>query len=70
MARRRSAKKFYRYECTLTGKTFKRGIKTEKTDELISVEAYYKLNPEKDDRPELAKKQLNLDDSTEESLED
>lgn len=57
MARKRY-EKIYNYSCTLTGEEFKVTKETKNTDDLISVKAYYDMNPEKDDRPEHVKIQL------------
>lgn len=66
MARRKKReKRFYKYECTITGETYKRTAKADSPDELVSVSAYYELNPEQDDRPAVIKKQLGLDEEKE-----
>ncbi|TDJ07660.1 MAG: hypothetical protein E2O68_03165 [Deltaproteobacteria bacterium] len=62
MARKRE-KKTYKYECSLTGETFKTTRQAPNPDELISIKAYYELNPDKDDRPEKIKQQLAVEDS-------
>jgi hypothetical protein len=58
--RNKNRKKTYRYECTLTGDTFKRTAETKSVDDLVSVAAYYELNPEEDDRPDVIKKELGI----------
>ncbi len=55
---RKKFKKIYRYSCTLTGEEFKVTTECKNTDDLMSVKAYYELNPDKDDRPEHIKVQL------------
>jgi len=54
------AKKRYRetytYKCTLTNETFELTNRTKDTENLISVKAWYDLNPDKDDRPEVVKR--------------
>lgn len=61
MARRRRREQiFYDYECSLTGEAFRRTAKIEKTDDLVSVGAWYELHPEKDDRPAHVKKELGI----------
>ncbi|MBF0312168.1 MAG: hypothetical protein HQK50_16290 [Oligoflexia bacterium] len=45
-------KQFHTYECTMTGESFKTTREAAKPNELISVDAYYEMHPEKDDRPE------------------
>lgn len=64
MAKKR-AKKFYHYECTLSGKKFTRTEKAENAEELVSVEAYYELHPDEDDRPEHIKKEVQVKKETE-----
>lgn len=61
MAKRRKENQTYRYECSLTGEKFSLTKKVDNTDELVSVEGYYELNPEEDDRTEATKKQAKLD---------
>lgn len=55
---RKQKKEIFRYDCSLTGETYKTTKKAKNPDELISVAAYYELNPENDDRPEHIKKEL------------
>ena len=47
----------YKYKCSLTEEEFTTTKKVAKPDELISIKAFYQLNPEQDDRPEVVKKQ-------------
>ncbi|MCY4524933.1 MAG: hypothetical protein OXB84_09345 [Halobacteriovoraceae bacterium] len=54
---RRNYVETYNYQCSLTGETFSTTKKASKPEELISIKAYYQLNPEKDDRPEVVKMQ-------------
>lgn len=56
MARRREKKKFYFYECSITGEKFKTTSEAQNAEELLSVKAFYEMNPEEDDRPEAIKK--------------
>lgn len=60
MARRKREKKIYRYECTITGESFKRYVEAKSPGDLICVDAYYEMNPDKDDRPAVVKKRLGL----------
>ena len=62
VAKRRRNKniQFFDYECSLTGESFRTIKEAKNPDELISVKAYYELNPEKDDRPEVVKKKLDF----------
>ena len=48
----KKTKQIFRYNCTITDEEFKTTRKIDNTDELISVKAFYELNPDKDDRPE------------------
>ena len=76
LAKRRKEKKTYKYECNLTGEKYVLTQKAENPDDLMSVTAYYEMNPEDDDRPEHIKKQLGLfekkaqEDSEKENLEE
>ena len=47
----------YNYKCSLTGESFTVTRKISQSDELISIKAWYQLNPERDDRPEAVKKE-------------
>lgn len=48
---KKKIKKIYKYECTITGETFKTTAEAENPGELTTVSAYYQMHPEKDDRP-------------------
>lgn len=50
-------KQIFEYECTMTGEQFKTTRRAPNPDDLISVKAYYDMNPEKDDRPERIKRE-------------
>lgn len=69
MSKRRKEKKTYRYECTLTGESYLLTEKAANPDELVSVEAWYEMHPEKDDRPEKIKKEVEFKKSAAESAE-
>lgn len=45
----------------MTGEIYKTTKKAENPDDLISVSAYYEMNPEEDDRPENIKKELGVE---------
>lgn len=53
-------KTIYKYDCSITGKSYKRTEKVENAGDLMSVDAYYQLNTEKDDRPAVIKKKLGV----------
>ncbi len=61
MAKRRKEKKFYKYECAMTGEQYTVTEKAENPDDLMSVKAYYEMHPEEDDRPADVKKKLGVD---------
>ena len=61
MAKRKKNKKIYRYECQITGDVFKRTAEADNPDDLMSVSAYYEMNPDKDDRPAVIKKKLGIE---------
>jgi hypothetical protein len=61
MAKRKKGKKIYKYECTITGEEYKMTAEAPNPDELTSVNAYYELQPEKDDRPAHIKKKLGIE---------
>ncbi len=61
MAKRRKEKKIYKYDCSLTGDTYKVTAKAENPEELMSVKAWYEMNPEHDDRTDDVKKRLGIE---------
>jgi hypothetical protein len=60
MAKRKKLKQIYKYECSLTGEVYKTTAKADNPDDLVSVNAYYELHPDEDDRPESVKRELGL----------
>ncbi|MDA8792453.1 hypothetical protein N9N67_04360 [Bacteriovoracaceae bacterium] len=66
MARRRKRDEIiYKYNCSITEEEFKIKVKASNPEELISVNGYYELSPEKDDRPAHIKKRLGIGVETE-----
>ncbi len=59
---KKKLKKIYKYECTMTGETFKVTSEAKHPDELVSVKAFYELNPDKDDRPLDMKKRIQQEE--------
>ena len=57
----------FHYDCSITGETFKTNKKAKTPEELVSINAFYELNPELDDRPEKTKIIANMQE--EERLE-
>ncbi len=58
MTKRHSKKRveiFY-YTCSITGEKFKVNREAPSPDELVSVNAFYEMNDDQDDRPEKIKK--------------
>lgn len=55
VSRRKKEAREYHYECTLTGDKYTVTQKVENPDELVSVNAWYEMHPEQDDRPEAVK---------------
>ncbi len=64
--KRRREKITYNYTCSLTGEEFVMTEKAKEPKELLSVKAFYEMNPDKDDRPAVIKKRLGLPLSNEE----
>ena len=61
---KKKLKKIYKYECTITGETFKTTAEAKNPGELTTVSAYYQMNPELDDRPlEIKVKVKNEEDT-------
>lgn len=48
---KKKIKKIYKYECTITGETFKTTAEALHPGELTTISAFYQMHPEKDDRP-------------------
>ena len=63
--RRRKFEQTYTYECSITEKSYKLTRKAEKQEDLVSVDAYYELNPEEDDRPDVIKAKLGVGEHSE-----
>ena len=64
MARRRkNQKQTFKYTCTLSGEEYKVTEKAKNPDDLVSVLSYYEMNPEKDDRSEVVKKKLGIEET-------
>lgn len=55
---KKNYQEFYEYECTMTNEKYKVTKKAPNPENLISVQAFYELNPEEDDRPQHIKKQF------------
>ena len=58
--KRRREKMTYNYECSLTQEQYVLTEKAQNPKELLSVKAWYDMNPEMDDRPAVTKKKLGL----------
>lgn len=58
---RKKYKKIYTYQCTITEEEFKTTREAPSPDELVSINAYYDLHPEEDDRPESVKKKIEVE---------
>jgi hypothetical protein len=58
--KRKKERIFYNYECTLTGQTYSMTEKAAHPTELVSIQGYYDLHQDKDDRPAIIKKQLGV----------
>ena len=58
---RTKQKVVYRYDCTITGENFRTTREAAHPKELVSVKAFYELNPDKDDRPDYIKKQAEVE---------
>lgn len=59
--KRRREKITYNYECSLTGEQFVTTEKAQHPKDLLSVKAYYEMNPDMDDRPAVIKKKLGIE---------
>ena len=68
MSRKKKNKKLFFYNCTLTEERFKTTQEAPNPDELVSIKAYYELNPEMDDRPENIKAEIEQLEESKASL--
>jgi len=64
-SKRKREKVTYNYQCSLTGEEFVLTEKAANPKELLSVKAFYEMNPDLDDRPAIVKKKLGLPVTTE-----
>lgn len=64
--KKRREKITYNYQCSLTGEEFVTTEKAPHPKELLSVKAFYEMNPDMDDRPAVIKKKLGVPQSNEE----
>ena len=64
-SKRRREKVTYNYQCSLTAEEFVMTEKAPQPKELLSVKAWYEMNPDQDDRPAVIKKKLGLPASEE-----
>jgi hypothetical protein len=64
--KRRREKITYNYECSLTNEQYVTTAKAPNPKELLSIKAYYEMNPDMDDRPAVVKKKLGLPATNEE----
>lgn len=58
--KRRREKITYNYECSLTGEGYVTTEKAPHPKDLVSIKAYYDMNPDMDDRPAVIKKKLGI----------
>lgn len=58
--KRRREKMTYNYECSLTQEAYVMTEKAPNPKDLLSIKAYYDMNPENDDRPAIIKKKLGV----------
>lgn len=59
-SKRRREKVTYNYTCSLTNEEYVLTEKAANPKDLLSVKAYYEMNPEMDDRPAVVKKKLGI----------
>lgn len=65
MKRHRREKITYNYTCSLTGEEFVMTGKAKEPKELLSIKAFYEMNPDMDDRPAVIKKRLGISETPE-----
>ena len=65
-SKRRREKVTYNYTCSLTNEEYVLTEKAANPKDLVSVKAYYELNPDMDDRPAVVKKKLGIAATNEE----
>ncbi len=65
MKRHRREKITYNYTCSLTAEEFVMTGKAKDTKDLLSIKAFYEMNPDMDDRPAVIKKRLGIPETPE-----
>lgn len=65
---KKKIKKIYKYECNVTGEMFKTTSEAPSPGNLTTVNAYYQLNPEQDDRPTDIKLKIKTQEEEAEDL--
>lgn len=65
---KKKIKKIYKYECNVTGETFKATSEAKNPGDLLTVNAYYQMNPEEDDRPAEIKLKIQREEETTEAM--
>jgi hypothetical protein len=63
-SKRKREKVTYNYQCSLTGEEFVMTEKAAHPKDLLTVKAFYEMNPDLDDRPAIVKKKLGLPTTT------
>jgi len=61
--KRRREKITYNYECSLTGEQYVTTVKAQHPKELLSIKAFYEMNPDMDDRPAIIKRKLGISEA-------
>ncbi|MEI8346880.1 MAG: hypothetical protein WCG27_05405 [Pseudomonadota bacterium] len=61
----RRNREVFQYKCTITEQVYSVTRPAPHPTELISVKAWYQLNPDQDDRPDSIKKQLEISEPKE-----
>ncbi len=59
--KRRRERVVFNYECSLSGEAFTLTEKAPNPKDLVTIKAYYELNPEMDDRSAVVKKKLGIE---------
>ncbi len=69
MAKKKKFERVHEYTCNISGEKYVTTKEAPHPDELMSVKAYYQMHPEKDDRPVIIKKKLEIEEASRAQLE-
>lgn len=67
---KKKIKKIYKYDCNVTGETFKTTAEAPRPGDLMTVGSYYQMHPELDDRPLDVKLKIKQEEEVAQGIKD